>query len=382
MGGAAHLRLLGSFDRFNYGDLLFPLVTRFALQRLRPDLATIVYGLVESDLSRFGALPSRGIARLYDDVRKGDVVLMAGGENLAQTWKAMLVTLRRPGEAGTEGTEAWARSEIGGRDEFPYLPRRRSFGEKPRLAYSSCGGWPLEGFSSGERAAIGAALGEAGFVSVRESHTARLLGGLPRPVRCSVAPDCAFLLPEMWSREELARRASDETRAGVERAGPYLAFQCHDRYGAVQGGALPEALSKLSRATGLPVVPVAIGRMTGFSDDRFLAELSDRVPCRTVRAEGLADVAYVLANARLFVGTSLHGVVTATTHGVRALPLATPDPKLGHNLDFWGIPGLERCVGLDELPALAARSIPPPGGKLDELRGAVWRNFEALVRWL
>lgn len=357
-------------------------MTRFALGRLRPDAGTTVYGLVPSDLSRFGALPSRGIAQLYHDVRKGDVVLMAGGENLAQTWKAMLVTLRRPEEAGTEGTEEQARSALGGRDAFPYLPRRRSFGEKPRLAYNSCGGWPLEGFSPGERAAIGAALREAGFVSVREAHSARLLGGLPRPVKCAVAPDCVFLLPEIWSREDLARRASDETKAAVERAGPYVAFQCHDRYGASKGDALPAALAKLSRATGLPVVPVSIGRMTGFADDRFLARLAGQVPCQTVPAEGLADVAHVLASARLFVGTSLHGVVTATTYGIPALPLATPDPKLGHNLDFWGIPGLERCVGLDELPALAASPTPQSRGRIDELRREVWRNFEALVRWL
>lgn len=121
--------------------------------------------------------------------------------------------------------------------------------------------------------------------------------------------------------------------------------------------------------------------MTTFADDRFLAGLSARVPCRTVPAEGLADVAHVLASARLFVGTSLHGV-TATAYGIPALPLSTPDPKLGHNLDSWGIPGLEKCVGLDELPARAASPTPPSVGRLDELRREVWRNFEALVKWL
>ena len=63
-----HLRLFGSLDRFNYGDLLFPLVTRFALGRLRPGLETSVYGLVRSGLERYGAVPSRGVADLYADV--------------------------------------------------------------------------------------------------------------------------------------------------------------------------------------------------------------------------------------------------------------------------------------------------------------------------
>ena len=205
---------------------------------------------------------------------------------------------------------------------------------------------------------------------------------LPKPVESVVAPDCVFLLPEMWGREELALRAADETQRAVARAGAYLAFQCHDRYGASKGEALPEALAKLSSATGLPVVPVSIGRMTGFEDDRFLAGLAARVPCETVPAEGLADVVHVISNARLFVGTSLHGVLTAATWGVRALPLATPDPKLGYNLEYWDIPGLERCVGLEELPGLAQRTVPPAEARIEELRRQVWRNFEALGKWL
>jgi hypothetical protein len=89
-----------------------------------------------------------------------------------------------------------------------------------------------------------------------------------------------------------------------------------------------------------------------------------------------------VAHVRLFVGTSLHGVLTAATCGIPALPLSTPGPKLGYNLGFWKIPGLERCVRLEVLCAHAERPTPPSEERIDELRREVWRNFEALVRWL
>ncbi len=67
-----------SCDRYNYGDLLFPIVTRTALKALlgsnhRYDFAQ--YGLARSDLSVYGALPSMGIRDLYRDAKDGDVVL-------------------------------------------------------------------------------------------------------------------------------------------------------------------------------------------------------------------------------------------------------------------------------------------------------------------
>ena len=80
-----HIRLLCSCDRNNYGDLLFPIVTRAALTSIlgpEDEYEFAQYGLARSNLSVYGALPSRGIRDLYNDAKSGDVVLLAGGENL------------------------------------------------------------------------------------------------------------------------------------------------------------------------------------------------------------------------------------------------------------------------------------------------------------
>src|SRR5579871_1381232 len=106
-----HIRLLCSCDRYNYGDLLFPIVTRAALTALfgscdQYDFAQ--YGLARSDLGLYGALPSKGIRDLYEDAKDGDVVLVAGGENLAQTWFVMHLTLlNAPAAAKWERYRRW-----------------------------------------------------------------------------------------------------------------------------------------------------------------------------------------------------------------------------------------------------------------------------------
>ena len=72
-----YLRQLASCDRRNYGDLLFPIVTRWAMNCIpefceRYECAN--YGMRRSDLSAFGAIPSSGMSDLYRDAEDGDVV--------------------------------------------------------------------------------------------------------------------------------------------------------------------------------------------------------------------------------------------------------------------------------------------------------------------
>ena len=47
--------LLVAYDRFNYGDLLFPVIVSKVLNNISPNVECTPYALIESDLSRFGA---------------------------------------------------------------------------------------------------------------------------------------------------------------------------------------------------------------------------------------------------------------------------------------------------------------------------------------
>jgi hypothetical protein len=87
--------LLGAFDRVNYGDLLFPLVVGNEFARSSPATRHEVYALVESDLSRFGALQTKPIRSIYHagSLCQGDVVLFAGGGTIGVDWTYMYANL-------------------------------------------------------------------------------------------------------------------------------------------------------------------------------------------------------------------------------------------------------------------------------------------------
>lgn len=344
--------MVGSCDRYNYGDLLFPIVTRWGLSAYEGIAARYgfeQYGLVSGDLSRFGAPPCRGMADLYRDAVAGDVILLAGGENLAQTWFVMHLTLLDPREAeerrrfaeraGAEAAEAASRRALRGRHLFPYILPPGAFRGAVRVMYNSMGGWPLAHYTEGQQRTIAETMRPASFVSVRDSQTAAILRGLDPAMPVFEAPDCVFLLPEMWPREHLGAMASPEVRRLVAESEGFVCFQCHIRYGNANRDELKRQLRALAGESGLDIVLVPTDRIYSFESHTFLSslalELGPRVHLLPDTAT-VSDTAYVFASARLFCGTSLHGSITTLAYGSPLVPLATDDPKLRFNLASWG----------------------------------------------
>ena len=227
-----HIRLLCSRDRFNYGDLLFPIVTRAALTALfgsndHYDFAQ--YGLARSDLSVDGVLPSMGICDLYKDAKDGDIVLVAGGENLAQTWYVMHLTLPGAQAAGRwEAYPRWLGASLveklsqwryGGRQQFPYIVSPDQFTGGVRVMYNSMGGWPLRFYPPSSQQAIAGSLGKASFISVRDEESASILRGLDPGLCIHTAPDCVFLVADFLPQDKLAKLASPTVRALLQDAG-------------------------------------------------------------------------------------------------------------------------------------------------------------------
>lgn len=394
-----HIRLLCSCDRYNYGDLLFPIVTRTALKALlgsnhRYDFAQ--YGLARSNLSVYGALPSMGIRDLYRDAKDGDVVLVAGGENLAQTWFVMHLTLlsaqaaakweaypRWLGAALVEKLSQW---RYGGRQQFPYIVSPDQFTAGVRVMYNSVGGWPLRFYPPSSQQAIAGSLGKASFISVRDQEAASILRGLNPSLCIHTAPDCVFLVADLLPPEKLAELASPAVRELLQDTGEYFCFQCNPRYGRTNREDLKQQLLALSSQSGLNILLTPIGRIHSFEDDVFLpslaAEMGDRVrvlpPSATVY-----DILYSLASARLFCGTSLHGVVTAIAYGVPFVPLLSEDPKLRNNIESWeaGIPFPPAPAA--DLAARACRSLelgsPLVAKQAARLRAAAQVNMQHLA---
>jgi hypothetical protein len=80
--------VIGAFDRYNYGDLLFPLVIEKQLSSYGHPFEFQYFGLVKSDLSAVGGLPTQDLQEFYKACEEGGTpvhVIIAGGEALGVT---------------------------------------------------------------------------------------------------------------------------------------------------------------------------------------------------------------------------------------------------------------------------------------------------------
>ncbi len=389
------MRLLCSCDRHNYGDLLFPIVTRWGMRAV-PGFACSEYGMRRSDLSAIGALPSLGMSDIYKDAEDRDVILVAGGENLAQTWLVMHLTLlgasssnllvRCADKLGIAFAERLSRWRFRGRQEFPYILSPDQFRAGVRTMYNSMGGWPLRQYAPRDQFSIVRRLAKASFISVREEESASILRGLDSTLPVRVAPDCVFMLSDMLPKEALARKASPGVKDLVREAGDYFCFQCHPRYGDANRDELKRQLLILAKQSGLTIFLTPIGRIYSFEDDVFLdslrSELGDHARLLPASAT-IYDVAHTLASARLFCGTSLHGVITGLTYGVPFVPLLSEDPKLGNNVRSWGLSDAFPQTAACDLASEGLRSLGTSGQFVEEravqLRIAARDNMRSLA---
>jgi len=251
--------------------------------------------------------------------------------------------------------------------------------------YNSMGGWPLRAYAPTARTSIVSGLVKASFLSVREKESASILRelGLAAPVH--VAPDCIFLLSDMLPKDALADKASAEVKELVRESGDYVCFQCHPRYGEENRKELARELLSLASQTGLNILLTPIGRIYSFEDDIFLHSLSGDLGNRArmlPSPAGIYDIAHALASARMFLGTSLHGVITALTYEIPFVPLRSADPKLANNIDSWGLGELFPRSPANEIACHGVRSLAVDRVSLAEHAAALKNLARANMRRL
>jgi hypothetical protein len=354
--------LLGAFDRFNYGDLLFPIVAKNEMARHAPETKVCVHALVDSDLSRYGALPTRSLKSLYPALHDGDVIIFAGGGTIGVDWNHMHANLL--GETGNLALyylkriagDAFAnrvsRGYFGARAPFPWVAGPQDFPVQVNVAYNAVGGSEFARLSPDIQKRTLARLDSARYVSVRDQETQRLFSSLKNKVE--LAPDSAILMSEQFPVDRLQEQASPALGAMLAD-GPYVCFQSNVAYAGRHAERIVAALEAIYEQHGLRALLLPIGRYVGLDDHRALENLRAklRTPSLVVSREAsLWEIMLVIARARLFLGTSLHGNVTSQSFAVPHLGLSDAPCKLDYYLGSWDLPEQASCARLD---ALAAR---------------------------
>ena len=296
---------VGTFDVDNLGDLLFPIVFRCLIAELAGELNTPIESVLFSPRGlgagrlysdQLGSHPLSQLDRI--DARRPFDLIFIGGGDIIRNDDASLAAIYGSSDASAGFSQLASPTRSAAR----------------RLVLLTPGvPFPLS-------AAFAAAL-ENSFRRLRLAATrdrlsaARMAQVMPADIRLGVLPDIVGAIPRFYRAEHLLRLRQPLLSPELRRSG-YLCFQSHPAL-CPDSHAVGRALLELQRKTGLPVLLLSTGACLGGEElhERLAARYSFKL-LRSAAFGSLMDKVAVIAGARGFVGTSLHGVILAHAYGV------------------------------------------------------------------
>ena len=164
-------------------------------------------------------------------------------------------------------------------------------------------------------------LGRAKYIAVRDDSSLRNLCAAGFIGKAQVVPDTALEVRQLWSPPDLdeAYRTAFESR-DREPAGRAVAFHFNSRY--LEGD--PELIASVVEqvATRLEATPVLLAIGPCHGDGETALEIGRLLDGRALvidRPNSLREVAACISRSSAYLGSSLHGLVTATAFGVPGL---------------------------------------------------------------
>lgn len=337
---APPLILFGAFDRHNLGDILLAQVA--ALETApRP---VVFAGLAQRDLTQWGGQRVRAIADVAREWGKewGEAradVQHVGGELLTCDLYQAAVMLQAESAAGAAiarfdldpaAALEWAMASLGLRQHMAYLVPKSLFPNPGRFTYRAVGGVSLDHLSARQREEVGARLKEADAVSVRDSMTQAMLSKMG--IQAGLEPDPASRIPKLFG-ETIVRHAGSGEPAKINavcRSG-YIAVQFAAEYGDDASlSAISRHLDSAAAGTGREIVLFRAGAAPWHDDLAVYRRLSGFMEARRPRlfqSLNIWDICALLAGAKAYCGTSLHGSILARAMGVDVLSFPV-EPRL------------------------------------------------------
>jgi polysaccharide pyruvyl transferase WcaK-like protein len=298
----------GTFDVANYGDLLFPLVLQRRLQ-----------GTLVTHFSPSGGPPvwsdcvaSRRFESLCDTPLTG---IMIGGGNIIHPMPSKLPDYMRNGDDLTGYGDLWICSALSAAPETPVIWNAPGVPDRFETEFIDI---------------VRRALLRADYLSVRDAESRDCLTEIAPELDIAIVPDSAWDLPGLWTAQELETvLAAALARVGGSPGEPLVSIHVNARY--MKGRTVDQVAAVIDRLAGVvggrPVL-LAIGPCHG--DDETARDIAGRCtssPLVVDRPEGLAEIAAIIRGSKFYIGSSMHGYLTAAAFGVPAVAVASGKRK-------------------------------------------------------
>jgi len=335
--------ILGAFDRYNYGDLLFPKILSFVFELANISPHVKLLALIDADLTNNGGGCVEALSKYINKFTEKDVLIIAGGEIVGASISVLYFYLKKANvlfflnklasKIGlTDFINLFCKLSLGLDLEYPYLLDERKLGCK--VIYNAVGGHVFS-----EK--VLQPIQNATYFSTRSLPLyERLISNITKDStrkKILLFPDSVAVISDYYKINAIRNQVSYANTSALESFGySYIAFQVSKSYYYENKSVILEQLVKLYTKTKLPIVLVPIGIALRHEDHVACEDikLSLSVPSYLLNSKTIYDIMYAIANARLFIGTSLHGNITAMSYDIPNVGIG--GYKLDDYLKKWG----------------------------------------------
>lgn len=352
--------IIGAFDRYNYGDLLFPIILEKQLQTYDHDFRFHFFGLIASDLAAEGGNPTEGLQEFYRrcaDASHPAHVIIAGGEALGVTWNSLYAALsplfqkinyRHKRINKLVDLNAITKLILKGRTTLPFVLGKDDFPGIKSVLLNSLGGSGLNEAMFLKYPELKPKLRDADYFAVRDEIT--LQNVQKAGLQAQLFPDSAILMSEFYPVETLETMVSEPVRRYVEeKRNKYAFVQINKKTTRGHEKIIAAGLDSVYLEGNTELCLCPIGKALDHDDHEALQQLSTllHVPYDYFDGDTIWDIMYLIANSRGYIGTSLHGAITAMSFAVPHVGLKVE--KLNAYLGTWGVKGNDFAVEFGKL---------------------------------
>lgn len=356
--------VFGAFDRYNYGDLLFVKILKFFLSEKGFDNSRMKFlGLVDVDLRRIGGDEVEIFSKYITKFNPEDVLIVAGGEVLGARIEVLyhyiynnpLLLLmwkceKRFSIAGL--SSYYYRKRLNLNTNYPYELSSKKLGCK--IIYNAVGGVPANPHI----------LNDALYFSVRSPNAQKHLNDCKSQFDhdCKLYPDSVAIMSEYYNMEAVRLNVSKENLSLIDEFdGNYISFQIKKSYYNDHRMDLIRQIEQLSKETSYAIIFVPIGIALGHEDVYACEQLCEEIETTShvLKPESIFDIMYGIVKSKLFIGTSLHGNITAMSYDVPHMGLGPM--KLDEYLKTWA-GGIQKrgCVDVSSICETAKKILDQP----------------------
>lgn len=335
--GIRKLIILSPNDRYNYGDLLFSYIIQYKLKGCYDEFIKIAS--VNNDLTSVGGEKVRAITDLVNLPSENSYdLILGGGESLLSDWLSCYTYVNSNFKEGPilSFTERfisrvfgiknlisfrnfYGRRLMSTRTEFPFSISKGELPLVNKIFYNSIGAVGITPDMLSKSKIIN--LQAIDYISVRDHNSFKVLTDYG--IKTDLVPDSAILMSTVFSDDFLSRNIQRFVKQYI-CSNKYILFQVNKEEYEKHKTEIITFLNNILDNTDLNVCLCPIGYASGHDDPMALKDIFQILNNDRVSYFGqntIWDIMSLIAHSFAYVGSSLHGVITAMSFSVPYLAL-------------------------------------------------------------